>query len=191
MGSRTGALLLLLALGVPAAAAELDGVQLDDRVSSGGRELVLNGLGLRTRLFFKVYVAGLYLPEKTQSADAALAMPGPKRMTMVMMRDIGAGQFSDALLASLRKNVPESELAALQAPIDDLMGRIGRIGEAKKGTVIELDFAPDAGTVLRVGGALQGPPIEGEALFRALLRTWVGERPAQGDLKKALLGQAD
>jgi hypothetical protein len=192
MASRLGALALAAACAVasPAAsAAELEGVQLQDRVKSGKADLHLNGLGLRTRFIFNVYVAGLYLPEKTQSGEAAISMRGPKRVTLVMLRDVGADTFGEALLAGLRNNLPPEELAPLKPQVDDLMGRIAAIGEARKGDVIELDYTANPGTVMRVNGVAQGGPIAGEAFFRALLRTWVGERPAQEDLKKALLGQ--
>ena len=60
---RTASLALLLALAaVPASSArEVAGVTLPDTVSVEGKTLKLNGAGLRTKVVFKVYVAGLYL----------------------------------------------------------------------------------------------------------------------------------
>jgi hypothetical protein len=181
---------LLLFASSAAWAAELEGVKLPDRVVSAGQELQLNGIGLRRRIIFRVYVAGLYLVEKAQTGEAAITMRGAKRMTLVMLRDVGAEQFGDALLVGLRNNVPEAELAALKPQVDELMARIAQIGEAKKGSTIDLDYSPGQGTVMKVNGEAKGAPIQGEAFFRALLRTWVGEKPAQQDLKKALLGEA-
>jgi hypothetical protein len=43
--------------------------------------------------------------------------------------------------------------------------------------------------LLYVDGAPQGDAIEDREFFRALLRIWLGERPAQVDLKRMLLGQ--
>ncbi len=190
MGFRVAILLtgVLLWVGT-AGAAELEGVKLEDRITTAGQALQLNGIGLRMRVIFRVYVAGLYLPEKTQSADAALAAPGAKRVALVMMRDVGAEDFAEALLAGLQKNVAEAELAQLRPQVDELMGRMKRIGEAKKGMAIDLDYVPGEGTVLKVNGAARGAPIAGEAFFRALLSVWLGAKPVQDDLKKALLGQ--
>jgi hypothetical protein len=182
--------LLVAALAFGANGAELEGVKLEDRASAGGQTLQLNGLGLRSRAFFKVYVAGLYLPEKAQAAEAVIGMAGPKRMTLVMLRDVGAEQFSASLLDGLRDNTPEAELARIKPQVDALMAAIQRIGEAKKGMIIDLDYAPVSGTALRVNGAAQGAPIEGEAPFRALLRIWLGDKPVSDNLKKALLGAA-
>ena len=189
MASRPLALLLAVLLCGAASAAELEGVKLEDRVQAGKAELLLNGLGLRTRFVFNVYVAGLYLPEKTQSGEAAIAMRGPKRVTLVMLRDVHAETFGEALLNGLRNNLAPDELAKLKPQVDDLLGRIAAIGETRKGDVIELDYTGNPGTVMKVNGAPQGRPIAGEAFFRALLRIWIGERPAQEDLKRALLGE--
>ena len=191
MGTRGARRVMLAALLVaaPALGAELEGVKLEDRVQAGGQTLQLNGIGLRKRAFFKVYVAGLYLPERTGSAAQAMGARGPKRMTLVMLRDVGAGQFAGSLLDGLRDNHSEAELARIKPQVDELLGTIRRIGEAKEGMVIVLEHAPNPGTTMTVNGAPQGEPIAGEELFRALLRIWLGENPVQEDLKKALLGQ--
>ncbi len=181
---------LALFAAIPAFGAELEGVKLEDRATAGGQALQLNGMGLRTRVIFRVYVAGLYLAEKTQSAEAALAVPGAKRVAIVMLRNVGAQEFADALLSGLRANVAEADLARLKPQVDELLARMVKIGEAKKGMAIDLDFAPGSGTLLEVNGASQGAPIPGDDFFRALLSIWLGTKPVQEDLKKALLGQA-
>src|SRR3954470_23655680 len=93
----------------PAFAAELEGVKLDDKLTAGKQELQLNGMAVRTRFFFKVYVAGLYLPQKTQSAQAALDMPGTKRMTLVMLRDVDSEAFTKSLRAALHDSNSAAE----------------------------------------------------------------------------------
>ena len=77
-------LLALLLLAGFAVAAEVEGVKLADTVRLGdaGPELVLNGAGVRTRVFFKVYVGALYLQRKTAAAQAAIGDPGAKRVAM-------------------------------------------------------------------------------------------------------------
>ena len=58
--------------------------------------------------------------------------------------------------------------------------------DGKKGDVILIDFLPESGTVVSVNGAARGKPIPGEDFYRALLRIWLGDKPVDGDLKKAL-----
>ena len=187
MVSRALALLLLAG---SVQAAELEGVQLEDRVQVDGQALELNGIALRTRLIFKVYVAGLYLPQKVSSAKSAIQGQGPKRIVLVMLRDADADQFCDSIQAGLDANHTEEELEKIQAQIDALFSKIRHIGEARKGMRIVLDYSSrDAATTLYVDGAAQGDVMRGPEFFRALLRIWLGERPAQPDLKRALLRQ--
>ena len=176
---------------LPCGAAELEGVRLEDRVRVDGQGLQLNGIALRTRMvFFKVYVAGLYLAEKASTAQEAFDARGAKRIILVMMRDATADQFSESIGTGLRINHSDEELARLKDQTDALMAMIHSAGVAKAGARIVLDYAPSAGaTTLSMDGAALGPPMAGEEFYRALLRIWLGERPAQEDLKEALLGQ--
>ena len=182
--------LLLCFLSFPLQAAELEGVTLEDRVRVDGQELQLNGIALRTRMvFFKVYVAGLYLPERTTTVPAVLAAKGAKRIHLTMVRDANSEQFVESILTGLRLNHSEAELEAIKVQTDELMAMIRKAAFAPKGTSIVLDYAPsDGGTTLFVDGKPAGAPMAGEEFFRVLLRIWLGENPAQEDLKRALLG---
>jgi hypothetical protein len=182
--------LLLAALSWGVHAAELEGVRLDDRVRVDGQELRLNGAALRTRYaLFKVYVAGLYLAQKTASAQVAIEERGPKRMVLVMLREVSGSQFAESFDAAMRANNSEAELAEVRTQTEALFARIRAIGEARKGMRIAVDYAPSAGTMLLIDGVAHGKPLPGEAFYRAVLRSWIGEKPVQEDMKKALLGQ--
>jgi hypothetical protein len=184
------AFLFLLAPHWTASAAELEGVRMEDRIRVGTGELHLNGMGLRTRVFFKVYVAGLYLPQKTQAAEEALRMAGPKRVSIVMLRDVAAETFVASLVEALRDNLGEAEAARLRPQADQLTAIMQGIGEAKKGMRIALDLVPGTGTAVVVNDAPQGRPIPGEDFYAALLRIWIGPKPVQEDMKKGFLGGA-
>ena len=181
--------MILLLFALPINAAELDGVTLEDRVRIDGQELRLNGLAVRTRFIFKVYVAGLYLPAKATMAKAAIESKGAKRIILVMMRDADAEQFVESIETGMRANNSEAQIAAVKAQIDELMAMIRAVGQSKKGARIVLDYAPsNGGTTLFVDGVAQGKPMAGEAFYQVLLRIWLGEDPVQLDLKEALLG---
>ncbi len=181
--------LLIAAWTTQVFAAEVAGVKLEDKARLGNAELVLNGIGLRTKVFFKVYVIGLYLPAKAATGAAVLEQKGVKRAHLVLLRDVSAEDFSDALIEGLKNNSTEAELAALKARIDQFRQTIVAAGEVKSGLVVHLDFLPDSGTRLTLGGKQQGKDIPGEDFFNALLRIWVGEKPIQDNLKEALLGK--
>lgn len=172
-----------------AIAAEIAGVTVQERVTLGATDLQLNGAGVRTRIVFKVYVGGLYLPEKKSTAAEVLALKGAKRVSMTMLRDLTAHQLADALQEGVRANHSAAELAALKGRVDELVAVMNEIGGAKEKTVIALDFLPDSGTRITVDGAPHGKPIPGEDFYVALLRIWLGDKPVDADLKKAMLGQ--
>jgi len=183
------ALLVLLAICVfPSVAAEVAGVTLAPSVQVSGATLMLNGAGLRKRLFFKVYVAGLYVARTSAQPAELVSEPGPKRVAIHMLRDVGADTFTGALREGIEKNHSAAESAALEPRIEALAAVMKEVGEAKDGMNISLDWIPGSGTVIVVDGTARGKPIAGEDFYQALLRIWIGEHPAQDDLKKALLG---
>ena len=186
MASRALALLLLLGT-FTAHAADVAGVRIDDKTRVGNAELTLNGAGLRKRAFFQVYAIGLYLPQKATSAAAVLEQAGPKRVAIHMLRNVGADAFTEALADGIRANLSEAEVKTLEPRIKELSATIAEIGEAKKGMALALDWT-GAATQLVVQGTPSGKPIPGEDFYRALLKIWIGDKPVQDDLKRALLG---
>jgi len=107
-------LIVLLGLVVPAAvpvyAAEVAGVKIDDKARVADTELSLTGAGLRKRVIFQVYAIGLYV--RDPKADP-ISQPGPKRVQIHMLRDVGADQFIDALSEGIKENHSEAQAKAL------------------------------------------------------------------------------
>jgi len=176
------------ALGAVAQPAELEGVKLEPSAQVGAATLQLNGAGVRTRAIFKVYVAALYVPQKSGDAAALLAQKGARRITLTMLRDVDADTFAGALNDGLRNNHSEAQLAGWKSQIDALNASLKAAGEAKKGDVIHFEFAPEVGTRITVNGKGVGSAIPGEDFFTAVLRIWLGDKPVDGGLKKGMLG---
>jgi hypothetical protein len=175
---------LLFLVSLSCLAAEVAGIKLPDEE----QKLLLNGAGLRKRAFFSVYVIGLYLPQKKTAAADIVSLAGPKRVSIHMMRNVDAQTFTDALAEGIRENHSEAESKALEPRVKQLGAIMAEMKEAKEGMRITLDWVPASGTVVTVNGKPAGAPIAGEDFYRALLRIWLGEKPVQDDLKKALLG---
>ncbi|MDA1117539.1 MAG: chalcone isomerase family protein [Proteobacteria bacterium] len=178
-------LLLLFACALPLQAAEVAGVKFDERVRIADSELTLSGAGLRQRFIFDVYAIGLYV--RDAKADR-VAQPGAKRVAIRMLRDVDAETFAKALVDGMRPNHDEATMKALEPRIAELNALMATLKEAKKGMAITLDWLPAAGTQMTVEGKPVGASIAGEDFYRALLRIWLGDKPVQDDLKKALLG---
>ncbi|TMG94595.1 MAG: hypothetical protein E6H73_07105 [Betaproteobacteria bacterium] len=168
-----------------ALAAEVGGLRLDDKVSIGAQELILNGAGLRTRVVFKVYVASLYLPQKATELAAVLAK-SPRRIQLNLLRTLSADQLVEALNEGLTENNTTAELAAVKPQVDQLATIMKSFKEVKEKDVITLDFV-DGATRIGLNGEGKGS-IGGDAFNQALTKVWLGEKPVQADLKKSLLG---
>lgn len=174
----------------PAAPVEVAGVRYDPQMTVAGSKLVLNGAGIRYKFIVKVYTAGLYLSAKAGTTDEVLGAPGPKRLHVVMLREINANDLGKLFTRGMQDNAPREEFAK---SIPGTL-RMADIFSAKKklvaGEHFSVDWNPGVGTIVMVNGEVQGAPIKEPEFFRALLRIWLGPNPADAQLKDLLLGKA-
>lgn len=173
----------------PVGAGILEGQTFNNSVRVFNHDLRLNGLGVRAIFFIKGYVAGLYLSEKVASIKDVIAMPGPKRLQLRMLRKAGPDDFNSALVDGIRKNASEFEMAGLSSRVAQLEQTILSIGNSKEGDVIDFDYVPEYGTTLAINGTIKGSAIAGVDFYIAVLGIFVGEHPIDSRLKKGLLGK--
>jgi len=177
----------------PAAQAqpiEASGVRFDAEHVVANTKLVLNGAGTRYRAVFKVYAAGLYLPKKVATADAVLTQPGPKRLHIVMLRDIDANDLGRLFTRGMQENASKEDFSK---SIPGTL-RIAEIFSTKRklvaGENFSIEWVPGVGTVSYLNGKQQGEPVKEPEFFHTLMRIWLGNVPADAQLKDALLGKA-
>ncbi len=171
-----------------ASAVELAGVKLDDTARVANQELKLNGAGIRYKLIFKVYVAGLYLADKKTNLNDILAVPGAKRISLVMLRDVESEDFGQAFMDGLKKN---SELSERTKIINQELafGQLfASVPELKKGDNLTIDWLPGQGTIVQLNGKKIIEPQPDVGFFNALLKIWLGKSPADSKLKVAMMG---
>jgi Chalcone isomerase-like len=170
-----------------AQALEVKGVNVDETAQVGGNALVLNGAGIRTKMVFKVYVAALYLTQKQASADAVLGDTGNKRVSMHFLRDLSAEKLLHAMDEGFEANNSKAEMAAVEPQMKAFRQLMTSAKAVKEGDAILLDYTT-AGTQVSLNSKVLGI-VEGVAFNQALLRVWLGEKPVDASLKKAMLGQ--
>lgn len=171
-----------------ATAGELNGIKMPDTATVGGQSLVLNGMGLRKRAIFKVYVAGLYVGAKSHDGAALLNAPGPKRIAFGLKRDVGADTFAKALNEGVVERSTPEQLTALRERLAKFEEIILSVKEVKEDDTVLLDYVPGTGTSITYNGKTIGQPIAGEDFFRAVLNIFIGPKPVQDGLKDGLLG---
>jgi len=164
-------------------AGTLAGVTLPDTASVGNKVLVLNGLGLRTKFMFKIYVAGLYLEQKSSNADAILKSDSAKRIVMKFLHDASKKQIEDAFEESFDGNAPDAK-KTMKPEIDRLLGALDAV---KVGDQMVFTYLPGIGTSLSINDQ-EKVTIATPAFGPVLFSVWLGPKPPNADLKKGLLG---
>ena len=180
--------LLALACAMPAQAIEVSGVKVEDAVSVAGKELKLNGAGMRAILFFKFYAIGLYLSEKKTTPADAQAVAGPRRISLHIQREINSDEFGQLFIKGMNNNSTKEEKSKVIAQTIKFGEMFASMEPVKKGDVITLDWIPGTGTVAGLNGKKIGETMPDIAFYNAVLRIWLGDMPAQESVKRELLG---
>ncbi len=190
LNSLVAGVVLATGLHLPAfASIEVAGVKFDDSVTVAGKELKLNGAGLRTKVIFKVYAAGLYLAEKKTTVPDVLATSGPRRVSITMLREVSSDEFGKSFMEGLSSNTDKFERTRILPQTMKFGEVFAQIQTLKKGDQMLLDWIPGEGTQCYLNGKKLGDVMPDVAFYNAVLRIWLGDKPVDSSLKPALLGE--
>jgi hypothetical protein len=179
-------ILFVLTITAPVVAKEIGGVNLSDTLSVGKEQLVLNGVGLRTKMFIKVYAGGLYLPKKDNNAQKIINADEPMAIRLHFVYD---GVSHEKLIAAWNEgfvNATGGNLAPLKGSIDKFNSFFTE--EARKGNIYDITYMPGEGVTVIIKGKLMGT-IRGLDFKKSLFAIWLGEKPADNSLKQGMLGR--
>ena len=174
---------------LPAQAADVGGVNYPPQVTVAGKPLTLNGAGIRYRFVVRVYTAGLYLPAKATTPDQVFNTPGPKRLHIVMLREINANDLGRLFTRGMEDNSSRADFAKSIAGTLRLAEMFAAKKKLTPGEHFSVEWLPGVGTQVYVNGLAQGEPIKEPEFFAALMRIWLGPKPADDQLKDLLLGK--
>jgi hypothetical protein len=177
------ALTLGCVLAAPARAAVCAGIDLPDTIERE-ETLVLNGMGIRlaTIFNFKVYVAGLYVPEPQSDAESIIAVDQPRVLVMVFLRDVSQRLMQSAILDAIEVNADRN-----LGPVKEKLGMVPEVlPEVREGQTLIFDYAPGYGTAVMLDGETIAN-LEGHDFAAGLMTLWIGV-PPNDELKEGLLG---
>lgn len=173
-----------------ATAADVSGVKFAETTKVAGKELQLNGAGVRTKFIVKVYAAGLYLQDKHSTVEEIMKADGPRRMQLVMMREISSDDFGNAFMSGLNNNVDTKDKSKIVTQISKFGEMFALLDSLKKGDVLDLDWTPGTGTQCYLNGKKIGEVTPDLIFYNSILKIWLGEKPADSKLKTNLLAPA-
>lgn len=165
-------------------AGELAGVKMPDSTKVGDSTLVLNGMGLRTKLWVKVYVAGLYIKSKQGDPAKILAEDSPRRLEMQFLRSVGKDKIAEAWSECLTNNSPSAT-----SEVKDGFKKLEQwTADMEEGHKMTFTYTPGQGTEVAVQGVAKGSNA-GKGFADAIFACWLGPAPPNPELKAGLLGQ--
>ncbi len=174
--------LFILLFTSPVAGFQIAGVTIPESLNT---DLQLNGAGIRSKFFFKIYIAELYLEHPSTEAKAILDTPGRKRMTMHILYDkVEKEKLIDGWNAGFASNLSPEEIKNISKKITQFNELFIDVHEGEE---IILDYKPGSGTTVSIAGDTKGT-VEGANFNRALLSIWLGNEPVGKALRDALLG---
>lgn len=163
------------------------GIEIPDTVSHSKQstKLILNGAGIRTKFIFDIYIGSLYLEKQQRSAKDIYNAPGEKRISMHFLYDeVSKEKLVNGWNDGFENNHTDDELTKIKTQITQFNGLFITV---KKDDVINLNFIPTTGTSVIINGKTMGL-VKGDDFFISLLKIWLGEEPADDDLKEAMIG---
>lgn len=171
-------------------ALEIEGVEIPKQIAllDPGNNIKLNGAGIRTKFVFNIYIGALYLKKKSSDVNTILTMPGQKRIMMhVLYDEVSKEKLTSGWTDGFQNNNSSEIFTSLKPRLDKFNTLFQTV---KKGDIILLDYLPGIGTEVHINDGLKGM-IPGDDFYQALLKVWLGNEPADANLKNAMLGIHD
>jgi hypothetical protein len=181
-------LIAVAAIGSFTASAQMtvEGVTVEKNLTVDSKELVLNGAGLREKFVFDLYVGGLYVIDKSTNGPALVNADQSMAITLdIVSILVTQDKMIESITEGFENSVSRAERKKLQPKIDKFIGFFNE--EIVKGNEFQISYVPGKGTMAHKNGKLLGT-IEGLDFKKGLFGIWLGDDPADGDLKKGMLG---
>jgi hypothetical protein len=179
-------LLAVLFFATSAFALEIIGVNMPETIKAGGNDLVLNGAGVRSKFFIKVYVGGLYLKQKSSDAEKIMDADEPMAIKMAMTSGLVTGDKMEAAFREGFENSTKGNIAPIKDKIEVLINAFK--AKMNKGDIYDFVNVPGKGVEVYKNGSLLST-IQGLDFKKALFGIWLCDKPAQADLKNKMLGK--
>ncbi len=172
-------------LAASALAVDLKGVKFPDKVEANGQDLTFNGGGERTEYGFQVYVAALYLKQKSTDAAKIVAADEPMDVTLQITSSmITPDNMKSSIMKAFEKST-NGDIAPIKARIDTFVDIFRGLSNHD---IYNFAYVPGKGTEVS-GNGVTLCVIEGLDYKKALYGIWLGDKPVQKELKAMMLAK--
>lgn len=179
-------LIAIMSVGLTSAQTKVGGVNLPDSETFQNQTLTLNGAGVREKLWIDLYAGGLYLTKKSSDASAIVSANDPMSIKLhIVSKLITSDKMMDAVNEGF-ENSTGGKTKPLAAKIEKFQSFF--MEEIKKNDVFDIVYLPTEGVICYKNNKELGT-IEGMDFKKALFGIWLSNKPADDDLKEAMLGK--
>jgi len=177
------AVLMMATLGY---GAEIGGINMPESLETGQTKLLLNGVGVREKFFMDLYVGGLYLKEKSQDAKAIIEADEPMAIRLHIISSMITSKKMEKATREGFENATGGNIEAIKAQIEEFISVFKE--EIKEGDIYDLIYVPGKGVQVSKNNQSRSI-IKGFPFKKAMFGIWLSDKPAQKNLKKAMLGE--
>jgi hypothetical protein len=136
-----------------------------------------------TVLGIDVYVAGLYLEQRSADARKIVAAESTKHVRLALLRDVSRADLAEQLGTYFR-HAARNDYDKLKPRFERMASWLPKLHE---GDTFSVTYRPGAGLEVRHGSKSLGV-VPGADFARAIFGIWLGERPPNQGLKAGMLG---
>ncbi|MFH0263193.1 chalcone isomerase family protein [Vibrio barjaei] len=179
--------LLAAVVSVTADAKIVSGVEVPDTLAIQQTELQLNGAGVRSKFFMDLYVGSLFTSLPSTEAASLIRGDQPSAIRLnITSSMITKEKLADALNEGFN-NATDGNTTPIDSSINQFV-EMTFANDISEGDQFTLVSAPEIGIYSYKNGEML-VLVEGDAFRRALLSVWLGDKPTDKSLKKAMLSQ--
>ena len=178
----------LILLSNTALAVQIKGIEIPQQItqSASKQTLKLNGAGIRTKFVFDIYVGALYLNSASKDEKQILDDSESKRISMHFLYDkIDKEKMTNGWTDAFEDNLDDKQFTSLKPSIDKFNSAF--VKDTLKDDVVLIDLVNGKQTIITINNS-EKIRIDGADFQRAVLSIWLGESPADDELKQAMLG---
>ena len=178
--------LILIIMSPAINAKEIGGINMPESLESGQAKLMLNGAGVREKFFMDLYVGGLYLKEKSQDAKAIIEADKPMAIRLHIISSMITSKKMEKATREGFENATGGNTEAIKVQIEEFISVFKE--EIKEGDIYDLIYVPGKGVEVSKNNKSRSI-IKDFPFKKAMFGIWLSDKPAQKNLKKAMLGE--
>ena len=153
-----------------------------DNYSYENVEMGLQGQATKSVIFRPAFVSGLYLPDNIPVEN--VLGDHPKRLEVHYLTKVPKERLTKYTIKKMRDNLSKEEFQSIEDKLEEMDQYFVTLAPGDK---YAITYIPQVGTKFEYNGNLQGI-IEGEKFGKGVFSVWLGRKPMDKKLKKAMLG---